>query len=508
MSDDRELPKGWVKTSLAAVGRLYCGQSPSVSEVNHSGQGAPYVTGPDQWDGSTLTVDKWTTNPRRLVPDGCIFITVKGAGVGTLFAGVACAIGRDVYAYEPAKELPRKFIEYSLRYNILQILRHAKGDIPGLSKDHILGHQASFPPLNEQQRIVAKIEELFSDLDAGVAALERAKANLKRYRAAVLKAAVEGKLTEEWRAEHPATEPAPKLLERILKERRQKWEADQLAKYAAAKKEPPKNWKEKYVEPTPPVTNGLPELPEEWCWASVEQLLFESPQNGAYFPKTAYGKGNAIIRIDDYQLYSSRSVDQLKKVNISDADYQTYSLSNNDLLVNRVNSLTHLGKVLLIESRHLPAVFESNMMRLKLGNIKTAYYVREYLRSKSGIKRLTQNAKWAVNQASINQMDVQMTPVPLPPIEEQQAIVNEVAERLSQIDLAESTINQGLLRATRLRQSILKQAFEGKLVPQDPNDEPADELLKRIKSESEVANDVRDLETKPRKTNVTRQRAT
>ena len=111
-------------------------------------------------------------------------------------------------------------------------------------------------PLNEQRRIVAKIDELFSDLDAGVAALERARANLKRYRAAVLKAAVEGKLTEQWRAEHPATEPASKLLERILAERRKKWEVDQLAKYAAAGKTPPKDWREKYVEPAGPDASG------------------------------------------------------------------------------------------------------------------------------------------------------------------------------------------------------------------------------------------------------------
>src|SRR5204863_4103445 len=127
--------------------------------------------------------------------------------------------------------------------------------------------QLPLPPSNEQHRIVAKIEELLSDLDAGVAALERAKTNLKRYRAAVLKAAVEGTLTEAWRVEHPSTETATTLLERILAERRWKWEADQLAKYAAAEKGPPKNWKEKYVEPTPPDTRGLPELPKEWCWA-------------------------------------------------------------------------------------------------------------------------------------------------------------------------------------------------------------------------------------------------
>ncbi len=129
-------------------------------------------------------------------------------------------------------------------------------------------------PRNEQKRIVAKIEQLFSDLDAGVAALERAKANLKRYRAAVLKAAVEGKLTEQWRADNPPAEPAAELLKRILAERRAKWEQQQLAAYKAKGKKPPKNWRNKYKEPAEADTDTLPALPKGWCWATVDQFSF------------------------------------------------------------------------------------------------------------------------------------------------------------------------------------------------------------------------------------------
>ncbi len=118
-------------------------------------------------------------------------------------------------------------------------------------------------PLDEQHRIVAAIEQQFTRLDAGIAALRRAQTKLKRYRAAVLKAAVEGKLTETWRTQHPDTEPASILLERILKERRAKWEADLRAKG----KDPAKV---RYVEPAKPDTESLPELPEGWCWATVE----------------------------------------------------------------------------------------------------------------------------------------------------------------------------------------------------------------------------------------------
>ena len=99
--DENDLPEGWAVTLLDDFGTIYCGQSPSVKDVNAKGEGTPYVTGPEQWDGESIHASKWTTDPRRVVPDGCIFITVKGAGVGTLFPGKACAIGRDIYAFHP-----------------------------------------------------------------------------------------------------------------------------------------------------------------------------------------------------------------------------------------------------------------------------------------------------------------------------------------------------------------------------------------------------------------------
>jgi type I restriction enzyme S subunit len=127
----------------------------------------------------------------------------------------------------------------------------------------------------EQDRIVAEIEKQFTRLDAATAALKRVQANLKRYRASVLKAACEGRLVpteaELARKEGRAYEPADKLLQRILRERRARWEADTLAKMQASGK-PPKDdhWKQKYKEPSAPDTSNLPPLPEGWCWASLE----------------------------------------------------------------------------------------------------------------------------------------------------------------------------------------------------------------------------------------------
>ena len=129
-------------------------------------------------------------------------------------------------------------------------------------------------PLPEQHRIVAKLDELFSELDAGVAALERAQTKLKRYRASVLKAAVEGKLTEEWRRDQSAPdETGEELLQRILVERRKRWEQEQLAKFKAQGRKPPKNWKAEVPGAGARRTRaGCRKLPEGWCWATVDQV--------------------------------------------------------------------------------------------------------------------------------------------------------------------------------------------------------------------------------------------
>jgi len=158
------------------------------------------------------------------------------------------------------------------------------GDRPRVDFDQIGTYELLLAPRPEQDRIVAEIEKQFTRLDAATAALKRVQANLKRYRASVLKAACEGRLVpteaELARKEGRAYEPADKLLQRILRERRARWEADTLAKMQASGK-PPKDdhWKQKYKEPSAPDTTNLPLLPEGWCWASIEELASPEPRS-------------------------------------------------------------------------------------------------------------------------------------------------------------------------------------------------------------------------------------
>ena len=333
------------------------------------------------------------------------------------------------------------------------------------------------PPLNEQRRIVAKIDELFSDLDAGVVALKRAKANLKRYRAAVLKAAVEGKLTEAWRANHPNTEPAQKLLARILTERRQKWEADQLAKFAAAKKEPPKNWREKYVGPKPLVTTGLPELPEGWCWASVDMLCGYVTSGSRGWAEHYTEEGPVFLRIGNLD-HGSIQLD------LTDFQRVTPPLGAESL-----RTRTRVGDILISVTADvgmvavIPTGFEEAYINQHIALCRPeSGFHRELaawcLASDWGQRQFKAMQRGAT-KVGLGLDDVKAAIIPFPSLIEQTRIGIAVAEKLSQIDAAETAIDHGLLRAARLRQSILKQAFAGKLVPQDPRDEPASVLLEK-----------------------------
>lgn len=336
-------------------------------------------------------------------------------------------------------------------------------------------------PANEQRRIVAKIEELFSDLDAGVAALQRARANLKRYRASVLKSAVEGKLTADWRAQHSQTEPASVLLQRILKERRAKWEADQLAKFAAAGKTPRKDWQKRYVEPTPPDTTGLPDLPEGWCWASADQVcsqITDGEHNQPRYAESGFPMLTATHVRDGFVTFAGSKL--IAEEHFLTARKRCCPEAGNILIV-CVGATTGRAAIVGLDDNF--ALVRSVLL---LKPLSESGFMLTWIRSPR-CQQWISTASGASAQAHFYISDAKRMPVPIAPFAEQVQLASDVAERLSQIDAAESAIEHGLQRAARLRQSVLKQAFEGKLVPQDPADEPASALLERIQSKARGA---------------------
>ena len=341
-------------------------------------------------------------------------------------------------------------------------------------------------PLPEQHRTVAKIESLFARLDEGVAALKRAEANLERYRASVLKAAVEGRLTERWRRENPPEETGDELLRRILAERRKRWEAEQLAKFEAKGKNPPKNWRAKYKEPVAPDTSGLPGLPEGWCWATVNQVS-DGVHYGSSTKTSPDQHGVPVLRMGNIQ-DGTLSLDNLKYLPPDHSEFPRLLLAAGDLLFNRTNSAELVGKTAVYRGSPDPCSFASYLIRVRMLRPHLSRIVANALNGPHGRAWVASVVSQQVGQANVNGTKLRAFPFPLPPETEQGEIVRRSADAADSITQSTAAINALLVRrATILRQSILKRAFEGELVPQDPDDEPASVLLERIRAEQEGA---------------------
>ena len=282
-----------------------------------------------------------------------------------------------------------KFIYYRMQIIQFDCSTHKRYWIQKYSKIKV-----KIPPLEDQHRIVTRIEELFSQLDSGVETLKKTKEQLKVYRQAVLKEAF-----------------------------------DDVDEYV-----------------------------------NFETVIIGTPQNGIYKPKSDYGFGVSILRIDGFYDGFIQDDYDYKLVNLTDEELARYRLEIGNIVINRVNSMPYLGKCALVRKLNGSTVFESNMMRIKLNpKFVKGEYISYYLSSLAGKKELTKNAKQAVNQASINQKDVGNALIPLPSLKEQDNAVNKIESRLSVCDSIEKTIDTALQEAEALRQSILKQAFEGGL---------------------------------------------
>ncbi len=317
------------------------------------------------------------------------------------------------------------------------------------------------PPIHEQHRIVAKIEELFSRLDAGVEALKQIQTQLKRYRQSMLEAAMEGRLTAEWRKQHKdELEPAEKLLESILKERREKWEAEQLANYKAKGKKLPENWQSGYKEPTPPDTADLPELPDGWVYVTIEML--SEWTNGKGLTKKQMIAG-------DYLVYGG---------NGSVGSHRKYLRDKKCIVVGRVGA--HCGNIHIAKEKSW--ITDNAIYSKWCSNQFLLPFAEIILSSKNLNKIAGGSGQPYVSQALLNTLIIG-----IPSNAEQEIVASEVERIFSIIDETEKLVESELKRSRSLRQSILKRSFEGKLVSQDPNDEPASVLLERIKAEKAKA---------------------
>ncbi len=492
------IPTGWCWTPLDQISQIAGGitkdqkrrQSPSAREVPYLRVANVQRGFLDLTELKTIVADADEIEVLRL-RHGDVLFTEGGdrdkLGRGWVWSGELdeCIHQNHIFRARPNSEvIDPKFLSFhGNHFGRDWFARTGKQttNLASINKGVLSRFPVPVAPLAEQRRIVAKIEELFSDLDAGVAALERVRANLKRYRAAVLKAAVEGKLTEDWRAQHPDTEPASVLLDRILTDRRRQWEADQLAKFAEAGKQPPKGWQHKIdLSSSPEDGLGL-SIPDSWCWTTVSSVgevrlgRQRSPANHQGPHMRPY------LRVAN--VYEDRlDLSDVMEMNFSPKEFETYNLKPWDILLNEGQSIELVGRAAMYRGEVPGACFQNTLVRFRARDEVLPEFAllvfRAYLRN----QRFQRIARWTVNIAHLGADRFSNMGFPLPPLAEQQRIVDELETTLTIVDNVEAQVAANLKRAARLRQGILKRAFEGRLVPQDPADEPAAALLERLRS--------------------------
>ena len=368
------------------------------------------------------------------------------------------------------------FLKHRLSaYDFVDFACHLNaGDRPRVDFGQLQSFALALPPRDEQTRIANLLDELLDDLATGVAALERCREKLHLYRASVLKAAVEGDLTADWRSAHPDAEPASTLLQRILAERRARWEQEQLRAYAEKGKTPPKNWKAKYKQPVEPEPTTSPSLPDNWCWASLDQLGQIDRGRSKHRPRNAdflYGGPYPFIQTGD-----------VKRANRHLREHtQTYSkagLAQSRLWPEDTLCITIAANIAETAILTYPACFPDSIIGvLFMPSLVSVEYVELFMQN---VKIQVSNNAHATAQKNINNQVLRKLTIPLPPVAEQRTIVARAVAQISAVDQTMANVDTKLGDSGKLRQSLLHAAFTGKLLPQDPNDEPASKLVERI----------------------------
>ena len=294
------------------------------------------------------------------------------------------------------------------------------------------------PPLNEQQRIICRIEALFDEVDRGVESLLNAKKAIGLYRQSLLKSAFEGRLTADWRVENPEKPDSPGALS----------------------------------------SRGWP-----WPTLDVKALLRSPLANGRSAKEKACGF--PVLRLTAFK-NGKIDLQESKEGDWNEDDAMPFLVRQGDIFISRGNGSRKLvGIAGHVSHEPMPVAFPDTMIRVRLdtSTVRPDYFVLAW-NSPTVRQQIEMAARTTAGIYKINQGHIRGFVLPLPSLAEQFEIVRILEERLESVDTLQAEIDANLAKAKALRQSILKKAFSGQLVPQDRDDEPAAILLQRIEAEN------------------------
>ena len=363
-----------------------------------------------------------------------------------------------------------------------------EGDRPRVNFSQIGDFEVLMPPLSEQRRIVERTEALFEQIDQGIQSLHDAKRAIGLYRRSLLKSTFEGRLTADWRAENPDKLADPDILLARIREERE-------SRYTAALEDWERNvakWRrgnEKGIRPTKPKhpvrpekrdIAGLRKLPEGWFYLSFDALA-SSIRNGISGKPDEVGP-QKIFRISAVRPMSF-DLNDYRQTTDRDGSMEDYRLQYGDLLFTRYNGSRDYVGVSAMYRGDGTHVYPDKLIRCRIdSDIINVAYLEGATNCGEGRSHIESRIRTTAGQSGVSGTDIKAMPVPVCSPAEQAEIVRILDDYLEALDTLQAEIDANLRRAETLRQSILRKAFSGKLVPQDPDDEPAQALLDRIRA--------------------------
>lgn len=496
MSAERwSLPSTWCWVTIGEIADIVGGGTPSSKdETNFAIEGIPWLTPADltgyletyiERGARDLSEKGYRTSSAKLMPAGTVLFSSR-APIGYCVIAV-----NEISTNQGFKNfiLPAELVPEYVRYYLISAKDYAESIASGTTFKELSGSRAAtmlipLPPLPEQRRIVAKLDALMARTRQAREALQHIPTLIEHYKQAILAAAFRGELTADWR-EETEYEPASVLLERILEERRARWEYEQLAAYEAKGRKPPKNWQAKYQEPEIPDTSNLPDLPEGWVWASAEQICDfitkgTTPKAGEMTASTG-----EIPFLKVYNLTHTGSLDfTVNPTFVSKETHEGFlarsKILPEDVLMNIVGP--PLGKVAIVPDTYPEWNMNQAIVRYRTLPSMNNKYLSICLMSDSILSWATTQAKATAGQFNLTLAICRELPIPIPPINEQVRIVQLIQDAVQWLDIVLEEATSALQLLDHLDQATLAKAFRGELVPQDPNDEPASVLLERIRA--------------------------
>lgn len=464
------LPANWKTVRFGDVCRVQGGFA--FKSADYQKEGVPLVrisnlvNAKVRFDSDTvhLSEAKLSLHTGFILKKGDTLIAMSGATTGkmaTYDLDTPALLNQRVGRFRILSEdsCSPRFISLLVKQITKKVLKEAYGAAqPNISPTQIEQFEIPLPPLDEQLRIVEEIEKQFTRLDSGVAALRRVQANLKRYRAAVLKAACEGQLVPT-EAELQTSagkgqkgfESGEQLLKRILLERRQNWKG-----------------RGKYKEPAAPDTANVPPLPAGWTWVSWEMVLasedgaFKRGPFGSALTKSIFVKKGFKV----YEQYCPINDDcSFVRYYITPEKFEelkAFEVKAGDYLIS-CSGVT-LGRITRVPEQFEPGIINQALLRVRIDEkfINHRYFLNLF-RSALFQEAIFDNSTGSAIPNVKGVKELKAMAIPLPSLSEQTRIVHEVERRFSVVEQLESVVATNLQRASRLRQSILQKAFTGKL---------------------------------------------